>query len=239
MAQEVICPGSCNNTYRRRRALYEADMARYARTLETRTDTEPIPEAPAAPDMTPWYGSPVWCLKCQGIIRAELAELDDLASLIGAIPPLARPADDGVGKVKGTRDKSSPSARMDDLDEMGEWLRSWESLARDDGDPRPRRGVLARESTTLTAWLYHHFDVLFANPDVAEDFGVEVRRWHRGLARRAAAGQMSRHQNKPCPRCRLYTLWVTVGEDYIRCVNEDCRRALSREEYDALTDQAA
>jgi hypothetical protein len=234
---DQICPGSCNSTYRRRRALYEADVAKYARTLETRADDDPIPEAPRPPDITPWYGTP-WCLKCQGIIRAELAELDDLASLIGAIPPLARPADDGTGKVSGTRAKSSPSARMDDLEDLGEWLRSWEAVARAEDDPRPRRGLLARESTTLTAWLYHHFDQLIMHPEAARDFGEEIRRWHRDMARRAAAGQMKRHQKQPCPRCKLYTLWAIVGEDYIRCINEDCNRMLTREEYDGLASAA-
>jgi hypothetical protein len=232
-----ICPGACNGPYRRRRALYEAAVADYARHLETRADTDPIPEPPQAPDVQPWTGDP-WCLKCQGVIRAELLDLDDLAALIAVIPPLARPAETSAGRVSGSRDKPSTSARMDDLDELGEWLRSWESAARGEDDPRPRRGYLATERTTITAWLTEHFDPLITNPDLAADFGAEIRRWHRDLARRASAGRMVRHQKRPCPRCNLYTLWMIIGEDYIRCCNEDCKRALSREEYDAL-DQVA
>jgi hypothetical protein len=237
-AEDGICPGACNSTYRRRRAFYEADVAEYARKLETRAEDDPIPEAPRPPEMQPWYGSPVWCSKCLSVIREELAEIDDLAGLVGAIPPLPRPADDGSGRVTGTRSAPSPSARMDDLEELDEWLRSWEAAARAEDDPRPRRGVLAKESTTVTAWLYHHFDVLIGNPDAAQDFGEEIRRWHRDLARRAAAGQMRRHQKRPCPRCDLYTLWLTMGDDYVRCVNEDCARVLTRKEYDALDDAA-
>ena len=236
MSQDEICPGVCNNTYRRRRALYEADVAAYARKLETRADTDPIPEAPRPPDMTPWYGSPVWCGRCMSSIREQLAELDDLAALIGAIPPLARPADDGT-KVSGTRSAHSASPRMDDLEDLDSWLRSWEAAARAEDDPRPRRGVLAKESTTLTAWLYHHFDVLITG-DGARDFGEETVRWHRDLSRRAAAGQMRRHQKRPCPRCNLYTLWLIIGEEYVRCVNDDCRRVLSRQEYESLADVA-
>jgi hypothetical protein len=231
------CPGSCNGPYRRRRALYEAAVAGYARQLETRAGTDPIPEPPEAPDIQPWTGNP-WCLKCQGAIRSELLDLDDLAALIAVIPPLAKPEETSAGRVSGSRDKPSSSARMDDLDELGEWLRSWEAIARGEEDPRPRRGFLATERTTITAWLTEHFDPLITSPDVAADFGEEVRRWHRDLARRASAGRMTRHQNKPCPRCCLYTLWMIIGEDYIRCCNEDCKRALSREEYDAL-DQVA
>jgi hypothetical protein len=237
VAADGMCPGSCNTTYRRKHALFEAAVAEYARTLETRALNDPIPEPPRAPDISPWYGNPVWCGKCSSSIREQLAELDDLAALVGAIPPLARPVEDGP-KITGTRSAPSASARMDDLEDLNSWLRGWESVARKEDDPRPRRGLLAKESTTLTAWLYHHYDVLITDEDAAGDFGQEIRRWHRDLSRRAAAGQIRRHQKRPCPRCNLYTLWLTIGEEYIRCVNEDCRRVLSRPEYDALADAA-
>jgi hypothetical protein len=232
-----ICAGPCNTAYRRKHALFEAAVAEYARVLETRRDSDPIPEPPQPPEIQPWYGNPVWCGKCMSSIREQLAELDDLAALVGAIPPLARPAEESL-RVTGTKSAPSASARMDDLEDLNSWLRGWESVARKEDDPRPRRGLLARESTTLTAWLYHHFDVLITDEDAAGDFGGEIRRWHRDLARRAAAGQVRRHQKRPCPRCSLYTLWLTIGEDYIRCVNDDCRRVLSRAEYDALADAA-
>ena len=237
MGSDGICPGPCNSTYRRRHALHEAAVAEYARKLETRADDDAVPEPPQAPDISPWYGNPVWCGKCMSAIREQLAELDDLAALVAAIPPLARPAEETV-KITGSRSAPSGSARMDDLEDLNSWLRSWEADARAEDDPRPRRGMLARESTTLTAWLYHHFDLLITKEDAALDFGQEIRRWHRDLSRRASAGQIRRHQKRPCPRCNLYTLWLTMGEDYIRCVNEDCRRVLSRQEYEALADAA-
>jgi hypothetical protein len=220
------------------RALYEADLAAYAAVLEARNGAGPVPEAPEPPDTQPWYGEPVWCRKCASSVREQLAELDDLAALISAIPPLARPANERAGWVDGTRPAPSPSPRMDDLDDLNSWLRGWESAVRDEDDPRPRRGILARESTVLTAWLYAHFEVLINDENAAKDFGEEVRRWHRDLARRAAAGQIRRHQKKPCPRCTWYTLWLTMGEDYVRCCNEECGRVLSRKEYDALASAA-
>ena len=238
MASDV-CPGPCNNTYRRRLALHENEVAKYAQALETRAHTDPIPEPPVPPDLQPWHGDPVWCPKCTGRIKNELTDLDDLSALLFAIPPLARPPADAAGKVTIKQPKyASPNSRMDEIAELNEWLRSWEALARDEDDPRPRRGILARESTTVTAWLYHHIDVLLLNPDVARDFGEEVGQWFRGMSHRASAGQMSRHQKKPCPRCHLYTLWLTIGEDYIRCANEDCARMLTREEYETLADAA-
>lgn len=238
MVPDGICPGSCNSTYRRRRALFEADVKAYAHQLETRADTDELPPPPRPPDITPWHGLPVWCGRCKSVIHTELLELDDLAALILAIPPLAKPADDSA-KVSGSKSAPSPSARMDDIAELGDWLRSWEAVARKADLGRPRRGYLATEMTTITAWLAAHFDPLISDPDVAKDFGEETRRWHRDMCRRAAAAQMQRHMKKPCPRCHLYTLWITMGEDYIRCVNEDCNRRLTRTDYDGMTEAAA
>ena len=232
------CPGSCNSRARRDQATYKAALVEWDQAMENRAEGEPEPPRPVPPDIRPWPGDPIWCLKCSGTLGTQLAELDDLAALIAATPPLAKPPDDGAGRVAGTRDAKSPSARMDELEELGEWLRSWEAAAREADDPRPRRGYLATESTTVTAWLYHHFPALIMNPDCALDFGEEIRRWHRELSRLASAGRMNRHQKRPCPRCKLYTLWLTVGDNYIRCINEDCNRLLSREEYDALADVA-
>lgn len=234
---DQICPGACNNTYRRRRALYEADMARYARTLETRADDDPIPECPRPPDITPWYGFPVWCLKCQSSLRGKLAELDDLAALLAAVPGLNAPAD-SAGKVSGTRGKRSPSPFGDDLLELEDWLRDWESASRE-ADPGARRGYLASAITTITAQLVQHFDRIISHPDMAQDFGTEIGQWHRTLAAKAHAGQALKHQKQRCPRCKDYTLWRADGESYVKCVNVDCQRLLSLDEYDRLADSAA
>lgn len=231
---ELICPGSCNGSYRRVRAVYEAAVKAYAEQLETRADNAPVPEPPKAPEIKPWNGEPVWCRKCQAIIRAELAELDDLVAIISTLAPLARVEDNLAGRVSGSRDARSASPRLDDAEELNEWLRSWEGLARG-GDTLARRGHLATETTTIVAWLVAHLDPLLASEDYGQGFGEEVRRWHRALAGRASAAAVRRHMKKPCPRCRLYTLWLIIGDDYIRCVNGDCGRAMTREEFDGLT----
>jgi hypothetical protein len=226
-------------------ALYEEAVRKYAAGMEKRAMLSqaglppgPIPEPPEKPRITPWPGLPTWCARCKSVIHTELLELDDLAALILAIPPLARPAETGTAKVSGSRTAPSPSARMDDIAELGEWLRSWEAVARKSDVSRPRRGYLATEMTTVTAWLAAHFDPLINDPDVAGDFGGEIRRWHRDMCRRAAAAQMQRHMKKPCPRCDLYTLWITMGEDYVRCINEECGRMLTRADYEGLSDAA-
>ena len=226
MSSEVPCPGPCNSRYRKARAEYEAALAAY-------DPLDPHQSRPEPPDVYPVYGDP-WCPRCKSQIREQLAQIDDAAAILAALPPSPNDrSDDKAGKVSGTRAQPSPSNRMDDLEELGEWLRSWESAYRGE-DPTPHRGWLASEITTITAQLVFHFDKIITHPDRALDFGREIRRWHRELQEKARAGQVDKHVKRPCPRCRLYTLWARDGEDYVRCINDECGRRLTREELAAM-----
>jgi hypothetical protein len=232
-----ICPGNCNRAWRKARAIYNAQEAAYQKALANWKDGDLIPEQPQPPDIEPWYGEPAWCRACQSVIRRELSELDDLAALLAALPPGIRPPVTGQRervRVSGSREEPSPSPALDALEELAGWLRDWESAARGT-DPRPRRGWLATEITTITCWLYAHSSSLLADEGMALDFGAETRRWHRELTSSAHAASAARHQKQPCPRCHLFTLWRTIGEDYIRCVNTDCKRVLTVEEYERET----
>lgn len=227
---EVVCDGPCNSRYRKARAEYDKALAEY-------DPLDADQSRPDVPDVYPFYGDP-WCPRCKSQIHEMLAQIDDAAAILAALPPSPNArSDDKAGKVSGTRAAHSPSSRMDDLDDLGEWLRSWESAYRGE-DPVPHRGWLATEITTITAQLSFHFSKIITHPDRALDFGREVRRWHRELQEKARAGQVDKHVKKQCPRCRLYTLWARDGEDYVRCINEDCHRLMTREEVAAL-DSAA
>ncbi len=224
---EVVCDGPCNSRYRKARAEYEKALAGYD-PLDADTSR------PDAPDVYPFYGDP-WCPRCKSQIHEQLAQLDDLAALIAGLPPSPNSrSDDKAGKVSGSKATPSPSSRMDDLEELGDWLRHWESAFRGEEDAKPHRGWLASEVTTITAWLVFHFDKNITHPDLGLDYGREVRRWHREMQEKARAGQVDKHVKKPCPRCRLYTLWARDGEDYVRCINEDCHRLMTREELAAM-----
>ena len=226
MSSEVACDGPCNSRYRK------AD-AEYRKALGLYDPRDPDQSRPSPPEVQPVYGDP-WCPRCKAQIHEQLSQLDDLACLLCALPPSPNARnDDKAGLVSGTREVPSPSRRMDDLAELGQWLRDWESVLRGE-DPKPHRGYLASEITTITAWLVSHFDKLITHPDVGADFGRETRRWHRELLEKARAGQVDKHVKRPCPRCRLYTLWARDGEDYIRCINEDFNRRMTREELAAL-----
>jgi hypothetical protein len=233
---EEVCNGPCNSRYRKARAEHDRALADY----------DPMDAAqsrPGPPEVYPVYGDP-WCPRCKAQLHEQLAQIDDAAAILAALPPSPNDrSDDKAGKVSGSRDEPSPSSRMDDLEELGEWLRSWESAFRaailpEGEDPKPHRGYLATEITTITAWLVFHFDKNITHPDLAGDFGREIRRWHREMQEKARAGQVDKHVKRPCPRCRLYTLWARDGEDYVRCINPDCNRRMTREELAALADAA-
>lgn len=229
---ETACMGVCNSRYRRARAEYEAAVAAY-----DPQDAEQ--EAPEPPDIQPWLGDP-WCPKCKAVIHQELGELDDLYALLAARPPLDVAGTDEevhVGRVSGSREDKSPSSRMDELVDLNGWLRGWESAFRGE-DPTPRRGYLATETTTIVSQLVAKFEPNITHPDLAVDYGNEIRQWHRQLASRARAGTIDKHQKRPCPRCKLYTLWARDGEDYVRCINTECNRRLTREEFKELPSAA-
>ena len=230
MSSEVPCAGPCNSRYRKARAEFDAALAAY-------NPLDPHQSRPVPAEVYPVYGDP-WCSRCKSQIHEQLSQLDDLAALLAAMPPSVNArSDDKAGKVSGSKAEPSPSSRMDDMLELGEWLRNWESAFRGE-DPKPQRGWLASEITTITAWLVLHFDKSITHPDLGLDFGREIRRWNRELQEKARAGQVDKHVKRPCPRCNLYTLWARDGEDYIRCINDDCNRRMTREELAALDNAA-
>ena len=226
VSSEVACDGPCNSRWRKADAEYRKALAAY-------DPLDADQSRPAPPGISPVWGDP-WCPRCKSHIHEQLSQLDDLAAHLAALPPSVNArSDDKAGKVSGSKTAPSPSSRMDDMLELGEWLRNWESAFRGE-DPKPHRGYLSSEITTITVWLVSHYDKLITHPDLGLEFGREVRRWHRELQEKARAGQVDKHVKRPCPRCRLYTLWARDGEDYIRCINDDCNRRMTREELAAM-----
>lgn len=209
------CPGPCNAARRR-------DASQDARDRTARA--------------VPVEGEPVWCRRCRTLIGTRLAELDDLAALLGAAGGGRRP---GVPeKVSGSRAAASPSPVADDLDELIRTLLSWEDAYREDRalGPRPRRGRYAPTLSKCLAWLGAHLDGLLRFPG-AEDFGAEVLDLHRRLKGRTTGGGPRRATPLPCPRCDLLTLAHDVVAERVRC--RQCRWSATVEEYEAYSRRRA
>lgn len=182
------CPGPCNRPSRHR--------------------------GPSAPRPVS-AGEPVWCRRCQSLLRARLIELDDLAAKVGAALEERRL---GPGeKVSGSRTRPSPSAAVDDLDELLHTLLGWEDAYREArGLPsRPRRGRYAPTLAGTVAWLAHHLDGILSF-DGAADFGREVLDLHRRLRSRTRTAP-PRRTTATCPHCDLMTIAHDPAADEVRC----------------------
>lgn len=235
----VICEGACNGGYRRATALHDQAVAAYEKALAELPEGAKAPAPPAPPQIQPWHGDPTWCTSCTAQLHRQLADLDNLGSMLAALPPAPDGPDDGegAGRVHSSPEPRSASPAADVLEDLAGWLRDWEGAVRGEGSLY-RHGYLATERTEMVSWLSDHFAPAITNPDLAGDFGTEIRTWHRKLSAMAVAGQAKRHMKRKCPRCSLYTLWWTIGQEYVRCINEDCNRMMTRPEYDTLTSAA-
>ena len=229
MAQDGVCPGACNNQYRKAREAYEAELVAY-------DPLDPQQSRPDPPGIMPWLGQPFWCGRCGATIRQELDELDEAASLLLAVAD-GHSSSSGEQRVSGSQEPPSPSPAGDDLDELVKMITGWEQSYRGLKGWRspPRRGYLASVVTGCSAWLMHHLDGILSAPDIAVDFGAEIMLWHREFTAKAKAG--TRRLRKPlrCPGqgCGLLTLWWTEGEKHVQCVNPDCGRVMTLAEYEA------
>jgi hypothetical protein len=177
-------------------------------------------------------GDPVWCRRCQTLIRARLLDLDDQAAVLSALEGghRSRPGE----RVSGSRGRPSPAPHIDDLDELLQTLLSWEDAYRGHRGlaSRPRRGRFAPTLAGNIAWLAAHLDGLLAF-DGAADFGREVLRLHRRLVRHTRGGRRSGRVRLPCPGCELRSLERDEEGEGIRCRNHRCGRTYTAAEYES------
>lgn len=233
----TACVGSCNSRYRRAVAVYQAAVDEHAAAVARLAPGETPPDPPQPPQVQPVDGAPVWCARCAAVIRRELAELDELAAALAALPPGIRPvAGHRPDKVSvSSPHPPSPSPAADNLDALIRWLQSYEDAWREANgwESAPQRGKLSTATTACINWLRMHLDGVLATEDLAGDFGAGVRFWHRSLRAASHTESYARHVNQSCPKCRRYTLYEHVGEDFIRCIYQDCQARLTREELQA------
>jgi hypothetical protein len=209
-ATEQPCPGTCNRAWRQALAIYEAELAEY--------NTQPGQpgKPPEKPEIRPWYGNP-WCHRCQSAIREDLTQLPDLAAQLAMRPPGVKPVATAERvKVSGSREQPSPSPAGDDIDELARWLNAWHAVLLDDDDVIPRYSDEAEAIRKHTAVLYHSFSPLITSP-AGQEFGSQIRSWHRRLENAVHEGTFLRFVPIMCPGCKRYALWERPGEEYVVC----------------------
>ena len=252
----AICPGRCNNRYRRALDAYEtavadwqaAEQAAAAALFLWRQDGAggpcPIQEhgpRPAPPDLRAALGAPLWCGRCAAAIRVSLAELDEVVPLrLHQADGYGTPADYSAARVHRSRDAPpSPSPGHDDLDEVLDWLRDWEAAYRESlGWPSPPpRGTSAHALTATTVWLLAHLDRILAHPEIGEPFGAGVQWWHARLQSATSTRPPLRRKPVPCRRCDRYSLYHhdDAARPTVRChADADaCGLIMTVAEYDA------
>lgn len=213
-----------------------AAMEQWCAQMQRRQLGDPEPEQPSETDTRPWEGSPHYCPRDTATVRRELAELDDVASIVTMFADGHRSSTEAGGRVSGSKTQPSPSPAADAIDELESVLRGWESALRGT-DPPARRGDLAMKVTTSVAWLLAHFDTMITHPDFGADFGTEVSQWHRSLTERAKAGTGRSKKPMPCSRCHYQSLYQEDGAQYVECSRKaECGRLMTVLEYEAEFD---
>jgi hypothetical protein len=228
------CPGKCNERYREAWDAHEAAVASYDALDSSQSRPEP-------PSLGCWRGEPAWCPPCTSKITTRLAELDDLAALLGATADGHRSSAEAE-RVSGSSEPASQSQAADDLDEMFTMLSSWETIYRELQGwlSAPPRGELASKETGCIDWLRRHLGGILSS-DIAADFGLEILQWHQESAGSAKAGVRTLRKPMRCPSrtCRNLTLFWTEGEKNVYCKNPDCGRILSLAEYEIEAERQA
>ena len=232
------CPGSCNSRWREAREAFKQALDAYGRE----GILDPNQTRPEPPSIQPVLGDPVWCGRCASRIRSDLADLDELAAMLGWVADgHAASAGSDAGRVSGTAETMSPSDAADELADLMNVLTEHENAYREQvlaiGTP-PRRGFLAATSTQCIAWLGHHLDDILTS-SIAEGFGADVLAWHTVWKRQAKAGTRKLTKPMRCPACQLLMLVWQEGENRVDCANPDCGRVLSYADYENLVEEKA
>jgi hypothetical protein len=263
MTEPQPCPGSCNASWRKAAAAYEADLEAWLQSAQraAAAGTEAA-EKPVPPDARPTPGAPLWCGRCRGRINSALAQLDDLQAIVRAGIDGHRPPTGG-DRVSGSAKSHSPDPRVDLLDELLRDLLAWEDDYRDaQGFPtREQRGRAHVTLTRCTAWLGVHLDGLLARTDPYPDsrgvdtaagvlFGRLVLGWQRRLEAASATTPDALRKPGRCDRCGCATLWLVEAdrpdERRVECrgfipsgragvPDRECKKLYTLGEYDALT----
>jgi len=212
-------------------------MEQWSAEMKRRKPGTPEPQKPGEPEIHAWEGSPHYCPRDAATVRRELAELDDVASIVIAFADGHRSSTEAAGRVSGSKSAPSPSPATDAIDELESVLRAWESALRGT-DPPARRGDVAMKVTTSVAWLLAHFDAMIGHPDFGAEFGQEISQWHRALRERSKSGTGRSKKPMPCSRCHHMSLYHEDGAQYVECSRKaECGRLMSMPEYEAEEDE--
>lgn len=231
-----ICPGICNNAWRR------AEQNREA------TGTEH--------HIQPTWGQPTQCHDCVNLTRHRLAELPELltAAHLEALYATHSKLVGTIGRTSVIAAFPGQTARLlidETLREMRELegdilVRRGIWQAEDDTEPDPAVREGHAITTTISILLAHWDWAMQHHPAADEPWvagnanpGGQASRWHNRLqvfTKRDKQREVKRLA--PCPRCHgpylaeSTELRLVDDRPYIECKDPDCRRVMTSAEYD-------
>lgn len=228
----TVCPGRENHTWRKAEAQFAALGAPH--------------------ELAPRYGAPVHCPRCAGDAHRQLAELPELVAAISleAVHGSRGPKLGTIGRSTATHASWPGQASRLLTDhiiggtlELEDDIRQLRQL-----HARPRRGTEGPNLTAATRFLSAHLDwALTHHPAAAEPHhhdsanpASQIATLHRAAERFTARDeQRDVKRLAPCPRCHgpylveSREMRLVNDQPYIECRDPDCRRIMTRPEYDA------
>lgn len=231
----AICPGPCNNAWRRA----EAALA------ETGTEHH----------LTPNWGRPTQCYGCTERTREQLAELPALLAdiLVEALEGTPTKLTGTIGRITVAAWPGQASRLLVDriVSEMAEL--EADILTRRGiwaADRLPHRGTAPNEPKhiqRIVDTLSAHWDWAMQFHPAADELhdrdnanpGGQVTGWYRTALRFTKADEQREVKRlAPCPRCHgpylveSRELRLAGDRPYIECRDPDCQRVLTQDEYD-------
>lgn len=229
------CPGPCNNAWRR------------AETAREETGTEH--------HITPAWGTPVQCYGCVEGTREQLLELPALldAALHEAIDGTPTKLTGTIGRISVVTWPGEACRLFVDRIVEGMTILQADILTLHDAwgiehEPLP---TIAPNEPRHIASIVRSLDVHWAwamqnHPAADESWGrdnanpgSQVAGWHRALERFTKTDeQRDVKRLAPCPRCHgpylveSRELRLVDDQPYIECRDPDCKRVITRVEYD-------
>lgn len=210
--------------------------ALYAIELPPHPDTpdgppRKLPEPPEQPGDTGCRGGdPVWCRRCQSLIRAALIEIGDLAAALESWSDGHRGAASGEHVSTRRTSAPSPSPIGDELDKLygmiAEVEQQWRQHAGHPARPSRARGGDARQRTLN--YLLEQSAHILANPGSVR-FGRGVLGWVARLQDMTKTDPVVRRRPGRCPRCTWVNVLHSREDSLTECRN--CGRLMNEDEY--------
>lgn len=231
----TVCPGPCNNAWRRAETALEEHGAEH--------------------HITPSWGDPIQCWGCVEATRAQLLELPSLltAALDEALHGTPTKLAGTIGRISivtwpGEACRLFVDRIVEGMTVLQADILTLRGIWNPEHEPLPTIAPNeGRHITSIASSLAAHWDwAMQFHPAADESWGQgnanpgsQAAGWHRAVQRFTKQDeQRDVKRLAPCPRCHgpylveSRELRLVDDQPYIECRDPDCRRVMTSSEYD-------